>query len=132
MSHVRPVDVNSLKVGSYIVIDNEPCKIVELTTSKPGKHGSAKARIVAIGIFDNVKRSIVVPTSSKVNVPEIRKTTAQVVAVLPESVQLMDLNTYETYEVPPPDDEALRARLEPGVEVEVWEIMGRRKIMRTK
>lgn len=132
MSHVRPVDVNSLKVGSYIVIDNEPCKIVELTTSKPGKHGSAKARIVAIGIFDNVKRSIVVPTSSKVNVPEIRKTTAQVIAVLPESVQLMDLNTYETYEVPLPDDESLRSRLEPGVEVEVWEIMGRRKIMRTK
>ncbi|MCD6095445.1 MAG: translation initiation factor IF-5A [Thermoprotei archaeon] len=132
MSHVRPVDVNSLKVGSYIVIDNEPCKIVELTTSKPGKHGSAKARIVAIGIFDNVKRSIVVPTSSKVNVPEIRKTTAQVIAVLPESVQLMDLNTYETYEVPLPDDESLRSKLEPGVEVEVWEIMGRRKIMRTK
>jgi len=132
MSHVRPVDVNSLKVGSYIVIDNEPCKIVELTTSKPGKHGSAKARIVAIGIFDNVKRSIVVPTSSKVNVPEIRKTTAQVIAVLPESVQLMDLNTYETYEVPLPDDESLRSKLEPGIEVEVWEIMGRRKIMRTK
>jgi len=132
MSHVRPVDVNSLKVGSYIVIDNEPCKIVELTTSKPGKHGSAKARIVAIGIFDNVKRSIVVPTSSKVNVPEIRKTTAQVIAILPESVQLMDLNTYETYEVPLPDDESLRSKLEPGVEVEVWEIMGRRKIMRTK
>ncbi|RLF17520.1 MAG: translation initiation factor IF-5A [Thermoprotei archaeon] len=132
MSHVRPVDVNSLKVGSYIVIDGEPCKIVELTTSKPGKHGSAKARIVAIGVFDNVKRSIVVPTSSKVNVPEIKKTTAQVIAVMPESIQLMDLSTYETYEVPPPDDESLRSKLAPGVEVEVWEIMGRRKIMRAK
>ena len=55
----KPVDAGSLRTGSYIIIDNEPCHIVEVTKSKPGKHGSAKARIVAIGVFDGVKRSIV-------------------------------------------------------------------------
>ncbi len=129
---VRPVEAGSIKVGSFIVIDNEPCKVVEVTKSKPGKHGSAKARIVAIGVFDNVKRSIVVPTGASVNVPEIRKLSAQVLAMTGNSIQLMDLSTYEVYEVPLPSDEDLRKRLAPGIEVEVWDIMGRRKIMRTK
>jgi hypothetical protein len=50
-------EIRSLKVGRYIVIDNEPCKLVEYITSKPGKHGEAKARMVAIGLFDKQKRS---------------------------------------------------------------------------
>ncbi|MCD6508994.1 MAG: translation initiation factor IF-5A [Thermoprotei archaeon] len=129
---VRPVEAGSIKVGSYVVIDNEPCKVVEVSKSKPGKHGSAKARIVAIGVFDNVKRSIVVPTGSSVSVPEIRKLSAQVISLSETGVQLMDLSTYEVYEVQLPKEEDLRRKLAPGVEVEVWEIMGRRKIMRTK
>ena len=51
----RPVDVGELRVGGYMIIDGEPCRIVDIAKSKPGKHGSAKARIVAIGIFDNQK-----------------------------------------------------------------------------
>lgn len=129
---VKPVEAGSIKVGSYIVIDDEPCKVVEVTKSKPGKHGSAKARIVAIGVFDNVKRSIVVPTSATVNVPVISKLSAQVLSVTGDMVQLMDLSTYEVYEAPIPEDENLRSKIAPGVEVEVWEFMGRRKIMRTK
>ena len=39
------MDLGSLKVGSYIVIDGEPCRIVSYDHSKPGKHGSAKARV---------------------------------------------------------------------------------------
>ena len=39
----RPVELGSLKAGSYVIIDGEPCRIVEMTKSKPGKHGSAKA-----------------------------------------------------------------------------------------
>jgi len=128
----KPVDAGSLKVGSFIVIDKEPCKIMEIEKSKPGKHGSAKCRIVAIGLFDGNKRSIVVPADSKVEVPIVTKKTAQVLALLQDSVQLMDLSTYEVYEVPLPEDEDLRKRLAPGIEVEVWEVLGRRKIMRTK
>ena len=128
----RPEEAGSLKVGSFIVIDGEPCKIVELEKSKTGKHGSAKVRIVAIGFFDNVKRSIVAPSGARVEVPTINKKTAQVIAVMPDAIQLMDLTDYSTFEVLPPEDESLRSKLEPGVEVEVWEVMGRHKIMRTR
>ncbi|RLG67655.1 translation initiation factor IF-5A, partial [archaeon] len=83
------VEVGSLKTGSWITIDGEPCQIVEIAHSKPGKHGSAKARIVAIGLFDGVKRTIVSPTSDKIEVPIIEKRTGQVIAMLPSSIQLM-------------------------------------------
>ena len=89
----RPAEVGSLRVGSYIIIDDEPCRIVELTKSKPGKHGAAKARIVAIGIFDGQKRSFVKPVDAQVEVPIIEKKSGQVIAKTESSIQLMDLET---------------------------------------
>lgn len=115
-----------------MIVDNEPCRIVDITKSKPGKHGSAKARIVAIGIFDGVKRSIVKPVDSNIEVPIIDKRSGQIFAVTPSSVQIMDLETYEYLDAPYPEEEDLKAKLTPGVEVEYWRIMGRVKIVRTK
>jgi translation initiation factor 5A len=128
----KPVDVGSLRVGGYMIVDNEPCRIVDITKSKPGKHGSAKARIVAIGIFDGVKRSIVKPVDSNIEVPIIDKRSGQIFAVTPSGVQIMDLETYEYLDAPYPEEEDLKAKLTPGVEVEYWRIMGRVKIVRTK
>ncbi|MBS7607484.1 MAG: translation initiation factor IF-5A [Candidatus Bathyarchaeia archaeon] len=128
----KPVDVGDLKEGSYVIIDDEPCHIIEVTKSKPGKHGSAKARVVALGVFDGVKRSFVKPVDAKVDVPIIEKRSGQVIAVLPGSVQLMDLETYEVFETPLPQEEDVKSKLANGVEVEYWRIMGRTKIMRVK
>ena len=128
----KPVDVGSLKTGGYVIVDNEPCRIVDLTQSKPGKHGAAKARVVTIGIFDGVKRSFVKPVDAKVEVPIIDKRTGQVISILPNAVQIMDLETYEIFESPMPDDESIRSKLSQGVEVEYWRILGRTKIMRVK
>ena len=128
----KPMDVGELRVGSYVIIDGEPCKIVNYSKSKPGKHGSAKARIVAIGVFNEAKKTIVKPVSAQVDVPMIEKKTGQVLALLPSAVQLMDLETYETTEAPYPDDEDLKNKLDSGVEVEYWHILGRTRITRTK
>lgn len=129
----KPVDAGSLKEGSFIVIDEEPCKIVEVEKSKPGKHGSAKVRITAIGIFDSVKRSIVVPVDQKVEVPIIEKKVSQVISVTPTTVQLMDLSSYEVYEIPKETMEPdVANKITVGTEVEVWEILGKRRIMRTR
>jgi translation initiation factor 5A len=128
----RPVDVGSLRVGGYMLIDNEPCHIVDITKSKPGKHGSAKARIVAIGVFDGVKRSFVKPVDSNAEIPIIDKRIGQVFAVNPNGVQIMDLETYEYLDAPFPEEEDLKAKLIAGAEVEYWKIMGRMKIVRAK
>lgn len=128
----KPVDVGSLKIGQYIVLENEPCKIVEYEKSKPGKHGAAKARIVAIGVFTNQKRNVISPVDGKLDVPLIEKKTGQVISVTGEMVQLMDMETYVTFETPFPDEEELRGRLSSGQEVEYWQMLGRNKIVRIK
>ena len=128
----RPTELGSIKVGSYVMVDGEPCHIVDYAKSKPGKHGSAKARVVAIGVFDNMKHTFVKPVDSKVEVPLIEKRSGQVLALLPSAVQLMDLETYAVLEAPFPEDEELKAKLASGVEVEYWQILGKTKIMRAK
>ncbi|MEM2381100.1 MAG: translation initiation factor IF-5A [Candidatus Nezhaarchaeales archaeon] len=129
----RPVEAGTLKPGAYVIIDNVPCKVVEAEKSKPGKHGSAKVRVIAIGLFDDVKRSMVVPADQKVDQPIVEKRTAQVISVLPSSIQLMDLTSYEVYEVPKEAIEAsIMERLTPGIEVEVWDVMGIKRVVRTK
>lgn len=127
----KPAELGSLKVGHNIIIDGEPCKIVELEKSKPGKHGSAKVRIVAIGIFDGVKRSMVGPADSKVEVPIVERRSGQVVSI-GDMVSLMDSETLEVIEVPLPQDESLRSKIEPGVTVEYWRILGRHMIVGIK
>ena len=128
----RPSDVGSLKKGSYVIIDGEPCRIVDIAKSKPGKHGSAKARVVAIGVFDGVKRSFVKPVGAQVEIPIIDKRTGQVIAVMPNAVQIMDMENYNVFETPLPKDEELTSKLTPGVEVEYWSIKDRTQIMRVK
>jgi translation initiation factor 5A len=128
----KPVDVGSLRVGGYMIIDGEPCHIVEITKSKPGKHGSAKARITAIGVFDGVKRSFVKPVDLNAEVPIIDKRTGQVFAVNPNGVQIMDLETYEYIDAPYPQEEELKAKLVAGAEIEYWRILGKMKIVRAK
>ena len=124
------IEVGKLKEGRFVVIDDEPCRIVGFSTSAPGKHGHAKAKIDAIGLFDGQKRSIVKPTSAKVGVPVIERGSAQVLAVVGANAQLMDLSTYETFELSIPMD--LRGEVREGNEVEYVSAMGRKKIERIK
>lgn len=128
----KPVDVGSLRVGGYMIIDNEPCRIVDLTKSKPGKHGSAKARIVAIGVFDGQKRQFVKPVDSNAEIPIIDKRPGQVFAINPNGVQIMDLETYEYIDAPFPDEEELKSKIVAGAEIEYWKILGKIKITRVK
>lgn len=116
-----------MKEGGYIVIDDEPCEIVSISVSKSGKHGAAKARIEAIGIFDGQKRSIVQPVTAKVYVPIVERKRAQVISVVGNTAQLMDLETYETFELQIPEE--LKDRIEPGKEIVYIESLGKRKIV---
>ena len=122
-------EVRLLRVNRYVIIDDEPCKIMSISTSKPGKHGEAKARIDAVGVFDRQKRSIVHPVKHKLHVPLIDKRTAQVLALIGDSaVQLMDLETNETFDMDIPDE--FKGQFEPGKEIQYLQALGRKKITR--
>ncbi len=128
----KVVELGELKEGSWLMIDNEPCQIVEISHSKPGKHGSAKARVVGIGLFDGAKHTLLSPVDTKVEVPLIEKRSAQVLTILGDNVQVMDLETYEVFELPLPQDPELRSSVTQGVTVEYWRVGSRQKIMRIK
>lgn len=121
-------EVRQLREGGYVVIDEEPCEIISISVSKPGKHGAAKARIDAIGIFDYQKRSIVEPVTAKIYIPMVERKRAQVLSMAKDNAQLMDLSTFETFELPIPDD--LKEKISAGKEVIYIESLGKRKIER--
>ena len=125
------MDLGSLKVGSYIIIDGEPCRIVSYDHSKPGKHGSAKARVVAMGVFDGSRHSLVAPVSANVEVPLIDKRSGQLISVAGQVLQIMDLETFEVFETSAIEDE-IRDKLNQGGEVEYWKVLERVKIVRVK
>ncbi len=124
--------MGSVKIGQYIVVDGEPCRVVEYEKSKPGKHGAAKARIVAISVTTGSKKNVVSPVDARIEIPMIEKRTAQVIAIMGNTVQLMDMQSYETFETPMPEEEELKSKLSQGAEVEYWQMLGQNKIMRIK
>lgn len=125
-------ELGDLREGNYIVIDGEPCRVVDVSKAKTGKHGSAKVHLVAIGLFTGSRKTVTGPSDQRVEIPIIDKRAAQVIAVLGDRVQLMDLESYETFEVELPKDEAIASKLSPGVEVEYWAALGRRFIYRIR
>ena len=134
MGDKTKVQVSKLKPGRYIIIDGEPCRIVNITVSSPGKPGSAKARIEAVGIFDKKVRSIVKPTSAEVDVPIIDKRVGQVIAITPDTVQIMDMETYELYDVPFEGgvEDEVKDQLKEGITVEYLETLGRIQIKKVR
>ena len=133
----KPTELGSLKIGSYILLpvsdqpSGEPCRLTEYDTSKPGKHGSAKARIVAVGIFDGQKRPHVGPVNMQVHVPLIDKRAGQIISITGSKIQVMDSETFETNDVDMVEEE-LEGKLQQGNDIEYWNGMGRTKIMRVK
>ena len=125
------MDLGSLKVGSYIIIDNEPCRIVSYDHSKPGKHGSAKARVAAMGVFDGSRHSLVSPVSANVEVPLINKRSGQVISISGQTLQIMDLETFEVFETSAVEEE-IKNKIRQGGEVEYWLVLERVKIVRVK
>ncbi|MBP2030634.1 translation initiation factor 5A [Methanohalophilus levihalophilus] len=122
----QQVEVKELKEGKYVIIDDEPCVIKSISKSKPGKHGSAKARIDAIGLFDNQKRSIVSSVSSKTYVPIVERKSAQVLSISGDVAQLMDMGDYSTLELKIPDE--YKDRVKEGEDITYITSLGKMRI----
>ncbi|MFX0087890.1 MAG: translation initiation factor IF-5A [Candidatus Hodarchaeota archaeon] len=138
----EPKKVGTIKVGRYIIDpdSNEPCKVISIDKSKPGKHGAAKARMMMVGLFDNQKRQFISPVDKRVNVPIIEKRIGQVTNVEDGTgfVHIMDSETYESFVADPPTEEELSNRLKSffstgkGIEIEYWVVMDRKKIIQIR
>ena len=119
-------EIRTLKVGRYVSIDDSAYKILSMSKSKPGKHGSAKARIELEDIFTGQKRSHVGTVTDNINIPIIEKGSAIITHIQGSEVHAMDNKTYETL-ILPVDSEL---NLDSGREIQWMEAMGRYRITR--
>ena len=116
------VSVGHLKPGNYIVIEGSACKIRNISVSRPGKHGHAKVRVEAIGLLDGKNRQLVMPGHDNVETPIVDKRNAQILSVSGSNANVMDSETFETFDMAIPDE--LKAEVVEGVNVLFWDIMG--------
>ncbi len=122
-------NAGSLKEGGYVLIDGFPCQVKSVEKSKPGKHGAAKVRVTAMGIFDNQKRNLLKPVDADIEVPIIEKRSGQVVAVMGDSIQVMNTEDYSTFNTQKPKE---IQGLASGIEVEYHQFGDNIKIVRKK
>lgn len=136
---IRRTEIQKLKVGQYLMVENEPCLIKASERSKSGKHGHAKIRIVCVGMFDNNKRSLTIPSGHMIEVPEIIKGSAQINFIEDESINIMDLESYESVDVDWPRDDSLIKKLKAlqanpdaisDMQVEYWKLADKTLINR--
>ena len=136
---IRRTEIQKLKTGNYIMVEEEPCLIKATERSKSGKHGHAKVRIVCVGVFDNNKRSITIPSGHMVEVPEIIKGNAQINYIEDTLVNIMDVESYESFDVEWPKEENLINKLKDlktdpskmsSSQVEYWNLAGKTLLSR--
>jgi translation initiation factor 5A len=113
--------VGSLQKGSYVILDGAACRVVDLQVSRPGKHGHAKVRLTAVGLVDGKKRISVMPGHDNVEVPIIEKKSAQVLSIQDDSANVMDSETYETFDLKIPEE--LKGECVEGSNVLYWIIL---------
>jgi translation initiation factor 5A len=120
------VEIRTLKVGRYVAIEDSAYKILSISKSKPGKHGSAKARLELENLFTKQKRSHVGTVTDTIHVPVLEKGSAIITHLQGEEVHAMDTKTYASLILP--IDTSMK--LDPGGEIQWVEAMGRYKITR--
>ena len=130
MADTKMVGANQVQKGSFILLGGIACKVVDVEISKPGKHGHSKVRISAVGLVDDKKRIEVMPGHDNVEVPIIEKRNAQVLSVQGDTANVMDADTYETFDLKIPEE--FRGQLRDGMSVLYWDIMNEKVIKQIK
>jgi translation initiation factor 5A len=123
------INATAIRTGTAIMVDGNPCIVRSIDTSKSGKHGASKCRIEAIGVIDDKKRVIAVPGAERFEVPTIIKSKGQVLSVMGGKVNMMDLETFENFDVLL-TEEAKEMGVKDGDSVEYWDVEGHKIIKR--
>jgi len=122
--------VGSLQKGNYVVIEGVASIVSNTQVSRPGKHGHAKVRMDAVGILDGKKRQLVMPGHDSIEVPIIEKKTAQVLSINDDKANVMDSETYETFDLSIPAE--LKEECVDGTQVLYWEILDDKAMKQVK
>jgi len=123
------VKVKNLDVGDYVLVNEEPCQVTKKSASSASGDES-NVKVYVEGLFDSQKRTFTSDVENSREVPIIERGSAEIVAIIGNSAQLMDLESYETFEVSIPLE--FRGEVEEGDEIEYIQALGRKKMERMK
>lgn len=121
MAEVTLKNAGSLQKGNYVMIDGVASVVSSVDISKPGKHGATKARVEAIGMIDGKKRQWLGPAAGTMECPVVEKRNAQVLSVNGATANVMDMETFETYDLAIPPE--LAEQVTEGCTVLYWQIV---------
>ncbi len=121
MGETVPKSVATLSKGNYVIIDGVASIVSDTSTSRPGKHGHAKVRLVAVGMIDGKKRELVMPGHDNIDVPIIEKKIAQILNINNNVANVMDQETFETFDLKIPEE--LQGVVAEGNNVLYWIIL---------
>ncbi|RVE57477.1 hypothetical protein OJAV_G00216660 [Oryzias javanicus] len=104
-SATYPMQCSALRKNGFVMLKGRPCKIVEMSTSKTGKHGHAKVHLTGLDIFTQKKYEDICPSTHNMDVPNVTRKDYQVIDVSDGFLSLMDDNgeTREDLKVPEGD-----------------------------
>jgi len=126
---LKIISATEIKTGTNILIEGDPCTVKKIDISKTGKHGHAKCRIEAVSIISGNKKVFVTPGHDRYDVPLVDKRKGQILSKGNGSVSLMDLESFETIDVPVPEEEVFN-ELEAGGNCEYWNVEGEKIVKR--
>jgi len=120
-SDTYPMQAGSIRKGGHIMVKDRPCKVVDISTSKTGKHGHAKCHFVAIDIFTNKKMEELCPSSHNISVPNVTRKEYQVIDIQEDDyISLLDENGEPKDDLQLPDDvelsENIRNKFNEGID----------------
>ena len=130
MSEIKHKSVGSLKKGDTVILEGAACVVSDLKVSRPGKHGHAKVNLTAVGMLDGKKRNTVMPGHDNIEVPVIGKRNAQVLSISGDSANVMDSETYETFDLKISPE--LKGKVTDGVAVVYWVILDDKVLKQVK
>jgi len=123
---LKIIDASQLKLGNHILIEGDAYIVKSMDISKTGKHGHAKVRMEAFSITSDKKKCLVVPGHERFEVPLIEKKKAQVLSKSGSFASLMDLESFENFDIEIPEN--LKNEMSDGAAVEYWVVEGKKLI----
>ncbi|MFH1456260.1 MAG: translation initiation factor IF-5A [archaeon] len=127
---IKQSHAGGLKPGRYVVFDDLACVVKSVQTSRTGKHGHAKCRIEAVSIKDGRKIIKIIPAHDNVDTPIIEKKTAQVLSVKSKTANVMDMESFETFDVVVPQN--LEDQVKEGSQIVYWIVLGDKIVQQVK